>query len=185
MEDQQIISLFFERSEQAIKALSEKYGALLMRLSMNILGNHEDSEECVEDTLLAVWNQIPPEKPQYLSAYTCRIARNLALTKFHSNTAAKRNHHFDIPLDELEESLAGVHSVEDTVSEQELGRLINRFLSEQRKEDRQMFVRRYWFGDSVKELSSMFSMSENRISVKLSRIRKKLRTFLEKEGIQI
>ena len=185
MDDRQIISLFFERSEQAIKALSEKYGNLLMRLSMNVLGNKEDSEECVDDTLLTVWNQIPPEEPQHLSAYTCRIARNLALTKYHSNTAAKRNSHFDLPIDELAESLAGPGTVEDSVAEKELGRLINLFLAEQKQEDRQLFVRRYWFGDGVKELSSAFSMSENRISVRLSRMRGRLREYLEKEGIEL
>ena len=182
MDDRQIISLFFERSEQAIEALSAKYGALMKRVALNVLGSAEDAEESVNDALLSVWNTVPPEDPQSLSAYSCRITRNIALTRYQRNTAQKRNSHFDISLDELTESFAGKGSVEDSVSAEELGRLINQFLAGQNRKNRQIFVRRYWFGEDIRELAECFQMSENHVSVRLSRLRGKLRSYLEKEG---
>ncbi|MCR4837466.1 MAG: sigma-70 family RNA polymerase sigma factor [Eubacterium sp.] len=182
MDDIQIISLFFERSEQAIEELSAKYGTLMKSVALNILGNTEDAEESVNDALLAVWNTVPPEDPQSLSAYSCRITRNIALTKYQRNTAQKRNSHFDISLDELSECLAGKESVEGSAAAEELGRLINRFLAGQNRKNRQLFVRRYWFGENIRELADSFRMSENHVSVLLSRLRGKLRVCLEKEG---
>ena len=182
MDDRQIISLFFERSEQAIEALSAKYGALMKTVASNILGNTEDAEESLNDALLAVWNTVPPEDPQSLSAYSCRITRNIALTKYQSNTAQKRNSRFDISLNELSECLAGKETVEDSISAEELGRLINQFLAGQNKKNRQIFVRRYWFGEDIRELAESFRMSENHVSVRLSRLRSRLRAYLEKEG---
>ena len=115
MDDSKIIALFFERSEQAITELSNKYGKLCMYVANNILGNQQDAEECVNDAYLGAWNTIPPQKPNPLQAYICRIARNIAITKYHTNTAVKRNSHYDIALEELEYCLFSEKTPESTL----------------------------------------------------------------------
>ena len=181
MEDQKIIKLLWDRAESAIEALAKKFGKRLMAIAMNILGNARDAEECVNDTYLAVWNAIPPAKPDPLAGYVMRTGRNLALKKLRENTAQKRDSRYDLSLDELAEALSG-GTLEEFIEAQELGRAIDRFLDTLNKENRILFLRRYWFGDSVKELAAAFSMTENAVSVRLSRIRDKLRDFLIKEG---
>ena len=114
MTDTEIIGLFFERSEQAITELDKKHGSAVARVARNILGNEQDTEECVNDTYLGTWNAIPPNRPSPLRTFVCRIARNLATKKFHSNTAAIRNSQYDLALDELEEVLSGGDSVEES-----------------------------------------------------------------------
>lgn len=183
MEDHEIIRLLWERVETAVAALSDKYGRLVFRLSRNILDSDEDAAECVNDTWLGVWGSIPPQKPQVLRAYVCRIGRNVSLKRYRSNTAAKRNTAYDVSIDELAECLAG-SSVEEVWSARELGRAIDRFLDTLDKENRIIFVRRYWFSDSVSSIAALMGMSENNISVRLSRTRSKLKDYLKKEGIE-
>ena len=180
--DNEIISLFLERSEQAIKELSDKYGALCGCVARNILNDDQDAEECVNDAYLGVWNTIPPQKPTRLQAYVCQIVRNLSLKKYHANAAAKRNSHYDTALDELEACLAAPVSVEDQYAAKELGRLINNFLGTLDKQTRMIFVRRYWYADSIADISAQYHMTENNVYVRLSRTRDKLKQYLKKEG---
>lgn len=185
LEDSEIIELFNSRSEQAISETREKYGSACLAISQNILGNSLDAEECVSDALLALWNAIPPEKPNPLRAYLFRIVRNISISKYHSNTAGKRNSFYDVALDELEDCLAGITSVEQEITARELSTLIDRFLGTLDEDSRMLFVRRYWYSDSVKELSERFGITENNLSVRLSRIRSKLKKYLQKEGYKV
>ena len=185
MEDSKIIDLFFARQEQAIVELSQKYGAVCSKIARNILSNSFDAEECVNDAYLGAWNTIPPKRPDQLSAYICRIVRNLSISRYHSNTAVKRNSFYDIALDELEECLASAASVEEEISAKELSGLLERFLETLDTENRVMFMRRYWYSDSVSDIAERFHMSSNNVSVRLSRIRGRLKKFLRKEGYEI
>ena len=183
MEDQLIIKKFYERSEEAIRELSDKYGVLCKGIASRILGDEQDAEECLNDTLLAVWNNVPPENPNPLSAYVCRITRNISLKKYHANTAKKRNTYYDLALDELEGCLAGDSSVEDEILAGELKQGINDFLSELKKRDRVIFVRRYWFLESVSEIADSIGRSSNYVTVHLYRSRKKLESYLKMKGL--
>lgn len=185
MDDGRIIDLFFERSEQAIVELSRKYGPVCRKVAGNILGNELDAEECVNDAYLGVWNTIPPRRPEALLAYICRIVRNLSTTRYHANTAAKRNSFYDVALDELEECLPSAANVEKELSAKELSELLDRFLEDLDRENRIIFIRRYWYSDSVSEIAEVFHMSGNGVSARLSRIRTKLKKFLKKEGYDI
>lgn len=149
-----------------------------------ILGNDEDVLECINDTYLGAWNTIPPNKPDPLRTYLCKIARNLALKRYRSSTAIKRNSNLITSMSELEGCISSL-SVEDVWSAKELGREINYFLSTLHQEDRIIFIRRYWFNDSVKEISTLMGKNENHIAVKLSRIRNRLKDHLLKEGFTI
>ena len=185
MDDSKIIALFFDRSEQAITELSNKYGKLCMYVADNILGNQQDAEECVNDAYLGAWNTIPPQMPNPLQAYICRIVRNIAITKYHANTAAKRNSHYDIALEELEYCLFSEKTPESSLHAKEFSRLLDRFLSSLDTRSRVMFVRRYWYAESVASIAERFRMRPNSVSVQLSRIRAKLRKFLIQEGYMI
>lgn len=183
MKDQQIIALFFERSEGAIAALGNKYGAAIKAVARNILNNAQDAEETVSDTYLTVWNRIPPTKPAYLGAYCCRIARNLSLKRYEANTAQKRNSHYDVALEELEETIPALSTVESELEARELTRYLNRFLKGQSREDRYLFLRRYWYGDAVGEIAQSLHITPHQASVRLFRLRRKLQDYLEKEGM--
>lgn len=185
MEDDKIIELFFERSEQAIKELSNKYGHICERVANNILNNRSDSEECVNDAYLGVWNTIPPQKPNPLLSYVCRIVRNTALKRYHSNTAQKRNSTYDIALDEIAECFPASTSVEDEAEANEVAAIINAFLEALDEKSRIMFVRRYYYADSIEDIAGLFNTSRHYVSVKLSRIRKALKKHLIKEGVYI
>ena len=181
MEDRKLIALFFERSEQAITALTLRFGNRLYTTAYNILNSREDAEEAVSDTYLALWNAIPPEKPDPLEGYVYRTGRNIALKKLRFLRAQKRSSQYDISLDELSSVLSS-GNLEDAIDARELGLVIDRFLTTLPKQSRILFLRRYWFGDSVKQLSKDFSLTENAVSVRLSRIRTQLKTYLIKEG---
>ena len=182
MDDSKIIALFFARSEQAITELSMKYGKLCIHIANNILGNFQDAEECVNDAYLGAWNTIPPQKPNPLQAYICRIVRNIAITRYHANTALKRNSHYDVALEELEHCLVSAETADSRLKAKELSHLLDRFLATLDTRSRVMFVRRYWYSDSVADIASAFRMRPNSVSVQLSRIRSKLRKFLIQEG---
>lgn len=184
MEDQKIIELFFARSELAIQALEAKYEKLLYKISFHILQDSEDVAECLNDTYLGVWNAIPPARPNPLSAFVCKITRNLSLKKYRANTAAKRNSSLEVSLEELEPCIP-TPSAEEEWNAQELGREINRFLHTLDAENRVLFVRRYWFADAVCDIARDMKMSENLVSVRLKRIRKQLKKYLEQEGYRV
>lgn len=183
MEDGGIIDLFFERSERAVHELSEKYGRLCKTVAHRILGDERDEEECVNDAYLGVWNSIPPQRPDRLPAYLCRIVRNLSVKKYRSNTAIKRNGAYDLALDELEGCLPGPNTAEQTLEERALSQTIDAFLASLDGKSRVMFVRRYWFSDSIPDIADMFGITGHNASVRLSRIRAKMKRYLEKEGV--
>ncbi len=184
-DDSKIIELFWARDEQAIVELSEKYGDICLKIARNILKNDLDAEECVNDTYLAAWNNIPPERPDPLKAYIFRIVRNISTAKYRSNTSAKRNSYYDTSLDELEGCIADGASLEEEAASAELACLIDRFLGALDKESRVMFMRRYWYSDSVSDIAERFRITPNNVSVRLSRIRDKLAKYLKKEGFEI
>ena len=182
MDDRKIIELFFARSEEAIGALSQKYGGACQRLASNILGNVRDAEECVNDAYLGCWNSIPPRRPDPLKSYVLRITRNLAIGRYHKNTALKRNSHYDAALEELSEVLPAAETAESAVEAAELTAALNHFLDGLDKRERAVFLRRYWYGESISAMAVFFDMRANTVSQTLGRTRKKLQKFLEKEG---
>lgn len=177
MEDHQILDLLWQRSEGAVSALAQKFGKLLHRMAMNLLGSPQDAEECVNDTYLAVWNSIPPNRPEPLRPYVCRIGRNIALNRLRGNCAQKRSG-YEVSLDEL----AGCISAPRIEDGRALGQAIDAYLDTLNKDNRVIFLRRYWFGDTVKDIAKAFGMTENAVFVRLSRIRDGLKEYLIKEG---
>ena len=181
--DSKIIALFFERSQQGISELSEKYGKLCMKVAVNILKNEEDSKECVNDAYLALWNTIPPERPDRLSSYLLKIVRNTAIKKYHSNTAVKRNSFYDTALQELEEVLRAAETPEGELDMKELTEAVNTFLGTISKENRIFFIRRYFFGDAVKSIAELTGNSPHFVTVRLSRTREDLRKYLKEREL--
>ncbi|MBD5080899.1 MAG: sigma-70 family RNA polymerase sigma factor [Ruminococcaceae bacterium] len=188
MEDPDIVKLFFSRSDNAIAEIKEKYGKICYSIIFNILGNAEDSEECVSDLYINLWNTIPPQDPHNLKAYVCRAARNLALKRLEYNRAGKRNSANVVYLSELEESGNNEISVPDNTEgneENRLGALISSFLRTQKPEQREVFIRHYWFLDPVEKIAKDCSYSQSRVKSMLFRTRNKLKAFLRKEGVDI
>ena len=181
MEDQKIIKLLFARSETAITALAKRFGQRLHQTAMNILGSLRDAEESVNDTYFAIWNAIPPAKPNPLAGFVYKTGRNTALNRLRSNLAQKRNGTYDLSLEELEGCIPG-SALEEQVEARELGRIIDAYLDTLSSDNRNIFLRRYWFGDSVKDIAKAFALSQNTVSVRLSRMRSGLKDHLIKEG---
>ena len=178
-------AIYWARSETAISETASKYGTYCQYIAHNILHNDGDSEECVNDTYLAVWNTIPPKNPNPLRAYIFRIIRNISIAKYHENTCIKRNSYYDVALQELENCLMAVMTVEQEMEANELSDLLDGFLETLDKRSRIMFVRRYWYSDSISDLAERFQISNNNVSVRLSRIRGKLKRYLKKEGVEV
>ena len=183
LKDHEIIDLFFERSEQAITELIGKYGSAVKNVAWNILNNAQDVEECTNDTYWQIWNRIPPTRPEHLGAFVCRVARNLCLKRYHSNTAQKRNSYYDVALQELEETIPALSTVETDLEAKELTGYLNRFLARLKPEERYMFMRRYWHGDGVSQIAQQLQLTPHTVSVRLFRLRQKLQTYLQKEGM--
>ncbi len=181
MEEKVLIKLLWDRSETAITHLRAAYGPALYKIALNILADPQDAEEAVSDTYLALWNAIPPERPDPLSAYAYRTGRNLALKKLRHRSAQKRQSDYDLSLDELADFLPG-EDLEQTISARELGNAIDRFLDTLPKMSRVLFVRRYWFGEEIKTLAKVVGITQNAATVRLSRIRRQLKQYLIKEG---
>ena len=181
MEDSAIIDLFFAREEQAIVETKGKFGALCLQLSRRILGNPQDAEECVDDAYLSLWNLIPPERPSYLRAFLCKIVRNCSMKRLEYLNAKKRNSSVEVSFEELE----GILPQEDDHSEQELGELINRFLYQEKPIYRQIFLRKYWFFDTIEDIANAFGYSRSNVKTMLSRTRARLKKYLEQEGIRL
>lgn len=182
MDDEGILELFFQRSEQAVAALSEKYGPLCIRTARNILHSDQDAEECVNDAYLALWNAIPPQRPSPLLSYLCRVVRNLALKKRRDGSARRRNGSYDAALEELADCLAGPETAETALEARALAEALDRFLDGLKPADRALFVRRYWFGDPIPALAAHFGLRRHNTTVRLARIREKLKQYLQKEG---
>ncbi len=185
MDDEVIVSLYFDRDEAAIGRTAEKYGPFCRRVALNVLSSPEDAEECVNDAWLAAWKQIPPERPRSLRAFLGRIVRNLSISRFRADHAQKRGGGMEVLLSELEDCVPDQNGVEDALDRAELGALISRWLDAQPEEDRNLFIRRYWFGDGVGALAGELGRSANQVSQKLFRLRRSLRAALEWEGVSI
>ena len=178
IDDEKIIEMFFERSEQGIRELDIKYGAICRNLSYNIVNNRQDAEECVNDAYLGAWNAIPPVRPNPLLSYIVRIVRNISLRIYWRKKAAKRSGHYAIALEEIEACIADQRTVEDEIEARELAHIIGEFLDTLTLENRVIFMRRYWFADSCKDIAGFVGLSEKNISVRLTRIRKKMKQYL-------
>lgn len=184
MDDSQIIALYWNRSEDAIAQTQRKYGKLCYKIAYQILGSPQDSEECVNDTFLRAWNVIPPKRPQKLSAFLCKITRNQALKRYESNTAEKRGGgEVTLALEELAGCIPDPGSVSATTEQRELTRQLNGFLSTLTGEARVIFLRRYWGMEPVRDIARALRISESKVKVTLHRTRKKLKVYLEQEGI--
>lgn len=185
MEDNRIVELYWERNEQAIKETSLKYGGLCTHIAQNILSSYEDSEECVNDTFFAVWNAIPDERPNRFSAFVSRITRNLALKKFEYLSAAKRNPIAVASFEELGDCVSGTDSVESEAECRRIESIIDKFLWQQGEEKRNVFIRRYWYFDSIENICHSTGFSQSKIKSMLYEMRRKLRAYLENEGVEV
>lgn len=184
MEDLQIIDLFFDRNEQAIQETDAKYGRLCFSVANKILENDEDSEECVNDTYLRAWNEIPPTRPSYFSAFLCKITRILSLKKLEFSNAMKRTSSIVVSFEELESVLQDERIAPGTEAV-ELGVLISNFLRREKADARNVFLRKYLFFDTVEEIAERFGMNANTVKSMLFRTRNRLREYLRKEGIEV
>jgi len=184
MEDQRIIELFEQRKESAVSVAHSKYGNYCFKIAWNVLKDEEDVKECVNDTWMRVWDLIPPQKPLHLSSFLGKITRNLALDKYRKSNAAKRSFPYLCqPIEELEEIIPSQKCLDENINHQTLVFEINVFLSKLTQIDRVLFVRRYFFMDTTKELQQRFDLKESTIKVKLYRIRKSLKEHLIQEGL--
>ncbi len=180
MDDSSIIELFRRRDEKAIFELKQKYDKLCFYVAGNILSQHEDAEECVSSAYYELWNNIPPESPNNLKTYLCRIVRNIAINRLQYNSAEKRNPKFTVSLEEIAECVP--LDSDDKLSDEDLADSISRFLRTQDEKYRKVFVRRYWYGDPLAKIAEHYDMKEKTVATYLFRTRKKLKIFLKKEG---
>lgn len=185
MDDKRIIDLYWARDEEAIRETSLKYGRLCSHIAKNILASQEDCEECLNDTYLAVWNAIPEQRPSRFSAFVSKIARNLALKKYEYVTAAKRNPKAALSLEELGDCVSGTESVEAELENRRIESVIEDFLWQQSDEKRNIFIRRYWYFDSVESICKHTGFSQSKVKSMLFEMRRKLREHLKNEGIEI
>lgn len=185
MEDTRIIDLYWERDQQAIVETDLKYGKYLKKISWNVLQDEEDSKECVNDTFWKAWNSMPDERPGILSAFLAAIVRNLSLDVYRKKHSNKRgNGQTPVVYEELEE-IIGKNSPESDIEVKELKESLNRFLGELDQEHRLIFVRRYWYLDSVHDIAEKLAVSEGKVKTSLFRTRKKLKMYLQAEGYEI
>jgi RNA polymerase sigma-70 factor (ECF subfamily) len=186
MDDNEIVELYWERSENAIAETSKKYSKYCHYISYNILHNHEDAKECVNDTYLRTWNAIPPKRPNCLATFLGKITRNLSLDKYKQYAAEKRGlGQTELVLSELEDCIPAASDVEQATDEMILVKAINTFLAALPKTNRMVFVRRYWHLSAIKEIAEQYGMSESKVKSMLFRTRNELKKHLEKEGITL
>lgn len=177
--------MLWGRSEDALSVIEKRYGRLAYSLSYNILHVNEDAEECVSDTMLAVWNTIPPKRPKSLLAYICSLVRNISFNRYDYNHASKRNGEMNLILDELDEVIPSTENVTDEFENSRISEVINVFLSEEKEKDRIIFVRRYYYSDEMSDIAERVGTSETALAMRLSRMRSRLKKKLEEEGITI
>lgn len=181
--DQEIIELYWKRDEGAVRETRDKYGAYCYSIADNILHDRQDSEECVNDTWMHAWNAIPPQRPQYLRQFLSKITRNISFDRYQAKRAAKRGGgELDVVLDELEECVAGAGDVETEVFGMELHKSLNEFVRSLPSRESDIFLRRYFFVESTAAIAERYHMKESNVLTILSRTRKKLRSYLIKEG---
>lgn len=186
MNDIEIVNLYWQRSEQAITETENKYGRYCKIIAYNILGNSEDSEECVNDTWMSAWNAMPDKRPERLSPFLSRITRNFALTKIVRRAAKKRGGgEAELALEELDECLSSGYNLEKEIEDRELSSAIDNFVGKLPKEEQLVFVSRYWFVATEREIAEKLGMSRSGVAAMLKRTRSKLRTYLLMEGLCI
>ncbi len=185
MEDGAIIDLYWQRSERAIEETRAKYGGYCYTISYNLLRSHEDAEETVNDTYHAAWNAMPPEKPQSLRAWLGKVVRNLSLKRWQHDHRQKRDAGLTALLEELGDCLPAAVTVERQLEARELSAALDDWLAGLGKTDRQLFVRRYWYGVPLQELARERKLPPARLAQKMLRLRQSLRKALEKEGISL
>lgn len=184
MEDQQIVSLYWNKSETAISETQHKYGKYCTAIAYNILYSHEDAAEVVNDTYMAAWNSIPPHRPAFLAAFLGKITRRISIDRWKKSRAEKRGGgEMPLALDELEECIPSPSLVEHEIEEKQLAFVLNEFLRKLPEPEQQVFMCRYWYLDSISSICTQFNFSQSKVKSMLARTRKKLRTQLEKEGI--
>ncbi len=184
MDDRQIVELFFARSEEALRETDAKYGRLCFRIAQNILSRDADAEECVNDAYLCLWNAIPPQKPEDLAAYVSKIVRNVSLKRLRFNSAMKRNIQAEVSLSELE-SILPDSMAESEVDDRQLGKLISAFLWRESESSRNVFISKYFFFDSVREIAERYSYSESKVKSMLFHTRRRLQNYLLKEDYEL
>ena len=184
MEDGKIIELFFARNEDAIRHTDDTYGRRLFTLADNIVRNDQDAEESVSDTYMKAWDTIPPKKPMHLFAYLAKICRNFALKKLDWKAAAKRNAEVVSLTQEMEVCIPDV-SRDREMEARELGRILDAFLRTLSEENQMVFLRRYWYVDTVAEIAVRYGISESAVQMRLNRTKHKLAAYLAKEGIRV
>lgn len=186
MNDKEILRMFFNRDEKAISVTSEKYGSYCLSIATNILGSREDAEECVNDAMLNAWNSIPPAEPELLSAYLGKLVRNLSFNLYKKNKAKKRGSgQTDLVLSELEDIFPSTDNPENRFDCKLLTQTLNSFLAGLSEKKRNIFICRYWYADSVKDIAKRFGMTENSVSATLSRLRKQLHNYLAERDYEL
>lgn len=185
VEDEQIIELYLQRNEKAVEETQNKYGSYCFRIAKNILTIFEDAEECVNDTWNSTWNKIPPIIPVSLKAFLGKLIRDISLSRYRANHAQKRYRGIEVMLDELQECIPSDFDVEQNFDEQQLSEIINSWLDGLSKEDRVLFIKRYYYGDAVKALSRVYGCTENQMAQKMLKLRKNLKAFLCTKGVTI
>lgn len=183
IDDRELINLFNLRDESAVEAASKKYGGICLSVAYNILGDHRDAEECLNETLWKAWEAIPPNKPKHLSAFLAKIAKNIAINKYRAEHREKRGRgEIDLVWEETEDFVFDNRSVEEKAELNELFSAVNSFLEKLPKKKRVIFVRRYWYCDSISRIACDCNITENNVSVTLNRIRGALKKHLRKKG---
>ena len=185
MEDTAIVDLYWQRSDRAISETDRKYGRYCHSIAFNFVRNNEDAEECVNDTYFALWNALPSQKPSIFSAFIGRITRNLALKKYEYISASKRNPAVVTSFEELSDCVSGTDNVESEVESRQIENMISTFLWRQGEEKRNVFIRRYWYFDSIETICSSTGFSQSKVKSMLYEMRRKLRANLEREGIEL
>ena len=186
VEDKQIIDLYWARAEAAISETAKKYGRYCHSIAFNILHSHEDSEECVNDTFFNAWRTMPPQRPSKFAAFLGTITRHLSLNKWEQYSAEKRGRgQVPLVLEELNDCIPASENVEQVVDDLALTELLNRFLGTLSPDSRKIFMRRYWYMNTIKEIAKGYSMSESKVKMSLLRSRKELKQLLEKEGFDL
>ena len=184
MDDSKIIELFFARNEDAIKHTDDTYGRRLFHLADNIVHNDQDAEESVNDTYMKAWDTIPPQRPEHFFAYIAKICRNFALKRIDWQKAKKRNAEVVTLTQEMENCITDTYR-DMEADERELGRILDAFLRTLTPENQMVFLRRYWYVDTIAEIAVRYGISESAVQMRLNRTRSKLAMYLAKEGIKV
>ena len=184
MDDLKIVELYYARDEQAIKETDLKYGKLCHSIAYNILNSHADSEECVNDTYIGLWNAIPPTRPNKFMAFICKITRNLSLKRLEFLTREKRTDNMLISFSELEAVIPDQAYAPD-IKDENVALLINRFLSNKKQIVRNVFIRKYFFFDSIADIAARYSFTESKVKNMLFYTRKELKEYLINEGVSL